>query len=310
MYDDVGKFICKANGIVDISFNIILLIAVLIVMALTALLYVVPAGKCRTCLKDLKALELRIMYLETKLEERNIQDRARTESLLVRIISLEGARFLESKEFHKLNEERQRQLAAEIISFDAFSGIKSLRHHHRCLIWDKYSNTLTYSGPDIANSFASSSIALPSDRPVQWRVKILNLPHNWLWMGIVGELDGSIHDAASYWHDTAYGWACGNHVWIGGAFNSRHGGWSGWSEGDCAVFMYDPDRRTLSLRLERTLSGSGSSSNDSGDDASNRSSNALLSYTIENIQCEKAFIHCHFYYPGTCVKFSGADPMT
>lgn len=260
--NDIEKLICQTREL-DSSYIFLLLITIVILVVVTVLYGPVKKSiaahnegkqtqkepksrKCPTCWNNGRNLELRVVHLESKLDAENSLSRANIDSLLTRIKSLEDIKFLEAKEFVKLIEERRRRLAAEIIRFDVFSTIKS--HHHRSVLWDKNSNVLTYSGPDTANSFASSSLRLPCDRAVQWRMKILNLPHNWLWVGIIGELDDSINDAASYWHRTAYGWACGSHVWMGGTFTAKHGDWNGWKEEDCAVFMYDPDSRIFSMR--------------------------------------------------------------
>ena len=70
--------------------------------------------------------------------------------------------------------------------------------------------------------------------------------NNWCLLGVVG--NGNPPEN-SYILPTAYGWACGADVFIGGKKCCGAGGWQGFEEGDEAVFMFYPQEKTLILTM-------------------------------------------------------------
>lgn len=90
---------------------------------------------------------------------------------------------------------------------------------------------------------------LPAQGVSFWKIRIHKLKdNNWCLLGVVG--NGNPPEN-SYILPTAYGWACGADVFIGGKKCCGAGGWQGFEEGDEAVFMFYPQEKTLILTMPR-----------------------------------------------------------
>ena len=186
---------------------------------------------------------------------------------------------LESRlaEVEALKTKKAEELDSRALQFDLFSNPAQTS-------WNPATSTLTYLGPASSYHFASSSVPLPSDHSIEWKLEII-ANNNWVMLGIIGKNEG-IALNGSYSDATCYDWGTDNYVCVAGVHKPGQGGWAGWQQGDRGLFTYNPAARSLSLRLERT--------------------NTL--YTIDNLpSAYTAYIYCNLFMANTAIRLSAAS---
>ena len=85
-------------------------------------------------------------------------------------------------------------------------------------------------------------------RSVAWKVKMLQVDV-WVYAGVVGNT--SVPEK-SYEAPTAHGWVPGSWVLQAGKFSGATDGWTGWENGDEAIFRLDMKASRLLMKLVRT----------------------------------------------------------
>jgi hypothetical protein len=89
---------------------------------------------------------------------------------------------------------------------------------------------------------------LCTGRSVAWKVKGLQAG-DWVYAGVVGNTSVPSN---SYEAPTAYGWATGKWVTQAGKKTEGQDGWTGWVNGDEAIFRLDMEASRLLMKLVRT----------------------------------------------------------
>jgi len=116
---------------------------------------------------------------------------------------------------------------------------------HGCQLSNEYQSVTTLSSAQ--HRYITVSEPLSQDYSSFWKINIEQLK-NWIAIGLIGQLQSSY---ISYKDKTNHSWACSQQVYIGGTNNNNYGGWNGFVSGDQVFFRYEPETKTLTMKVKR-----------------------------------------------------------